>query len=129
MKALQKLTLVAIALCMSACSDSGAPVHYTVPDDFHGEIKLIVDPKFPPIPKVDGHYEIVIPASGEVRFKDLSPLETWHAVEVKRASGKSIPTNGKEDEVIWNDGEGNTAREWRFFVGTYIEYRVHQGWD
>lgn len=129
MKTLRTLALFAIALRVSACSDSGTPVHYTVPDDFHGEIKLIVDSKAPPIPKVDGHYEIVIPASGEVRFEDLAPLENWHAVEVRRASGKLIPTNGGDDDIIWNDGEGNAAREWRSFVGTYKEYRVHNGWD
>lgn len=122
---------ILIALLLFGCSDSGPPVHFIVSDNFHGEITLTPDSSAPPIPSKSGHYEILIPPSGIVSFKDLSPLEVWHTSVPMRASGKSIPWPGHvgADEISWHGSSTSGTGETRYFVGTLKEYYIYEGWE
>lgn len=131
MKIIRSIIVLLITAGIVGCSDSGSPVHYILPDDFHGEVKLIADSSKPEIPKVDGHYEILIPLSGEVRFRDLRPLGEWHSQVITRVSGKVVPLpdHTDPDEPSWHGGTSSSEGYTTFFVGTYREYRAHQGLD
>jgi hypothetical protein len=81
--------------------------------------------------KTGDHYEIHIPSSGIATLRDHKPLEQWHTLVPKRASGAVIPWPGHvdPDTASWNGGSTNGEGVTRFFVGTLKEYYQHEGWD
>ncbi|MEM0966545.1 MAG: hypothetical protein AAGJ81_10395 [Verrucomicrobiota bacterium] len=119
-----------LSLLVVGCSDSGPQVHFIIEDGFHGEIVIKPDETAISIPKVDDHYEIVIPTSGKVSFQNLDPLSQWHSVIPKRKNGERIPWPGHVDHHTVSRHSGTSSSEdvRRYFVGTLKEYYEYLGW-
>ena len=94
-----------VALLLAGCDlgDHSPPVHFVLPDDFRGEIRIeqgVTDASDPPLE--NGHYTIRISSSGLVRVKTMELFSHWHKERAFSASGRELPVlsgHGEQPEV------------------------------
>ena len=136
------LAIIALALC--GCGSNGTPVHFVVPNDFKGEVRLILDGAHgTEVKPSQGRYEYRIPASGNLRVTSFKPFEPMHVqtaayedgtvleaeIETKKGPQGEQPLLGKDAVVLCGGGlsqKNYEAPVTTFFVGTTAEYEKWQ---
>ncbi len=113
------------------CSGTGPPVLYILPDNFRGQIKLVVDAEAPEVPLLDGNYVVRVPREGLVKVKSTDFLFQWHEVRARFKSGKalSIDSENRNQLSLISMGQesSNVAdehgyKDWHLYcVGTHDE--------
>ncbi len=103
---------------------SGAPVHFVLPNGFHGKFRLVRDAANGlDVPARDGRYTYAIPPSGLLTIRELRPLESWHEETAAYADGSPIwPQAIPSGFVLYCLGSG--AHSGQQGSEQYIDYLV-----
>jgi hypothetical protein len=78
-----------IGLCFYA-SSSGKPIRIIVPQEFVGEVKIVLDAQQGDDVTPEGDWYVYrVPPGGTLRVKSLAPFFWWHSEEVVYPDGRS----------------------------------------
>lgn len=120
-------------------NETGPPVRFLVLTGFRGRIRVVSDPKTPPVPLVNGEYRIQVPADGYVLVHDTDYQNAWHEEIVEFGDGSTAryEDDDKPEQVAIRDGrqwgpnsEPDERGYWTgmdLFVGTKKECQSWQG--
>ena|ERR1041384_4446761 len=121
------LAVMLLGLCLcTGCNDSGAPLHFVLPDGFKGEIRIVKDPdQGSSVREEGGRFTYIIPPDGQLRVRSLAPFSHWHKESAVFQNGGALKTgtddNVPEDSVALRSlgtlvSDGVTTV--RYYVGT-----------
>src|SRR5262245_33611885 len=104
MRSLIRCLAVAAMLCLcEGCSDSGAPLHFILPNGFKGEVQIVEDRGSGLTgTKESGQFTYVVPIGGKLRVRSLRPFSEWHKESAAFQNGTRLQT-GTDDNVPAED--------------------------
>ena len=120
--------VIAFFIYFMSADRAGYPVHYVIPDGFHGVFLIRPDPasSIEVLPK-NGIITLHIPKNGLLELKDDSFLEHWHTELAYFESGR-ILGEGSTTAISANDSQrmelfsiGTSDKDSVYFVGTGAE--------
>lgn len=90
--------LVLTTLTAAACSRR---VHYVLPDDYVGIIKIVLDENNGlDVKQQNGTYTLEVPEDGVLRLKSFELFDPYHETIVTEKNGREIPGLHAPDDVI-----------------------------
>jgi hypothetical protein len=118
-------------LLLGSCDfDHGPALHFILPNDFHGEIRVdegVADASDPPLEQ--GHYTIRIPNTGLVRVESTELFSRWHHERAFSESGRELPVlsgHAEQPDVValralgnFNDASNNLRNTDVYVFGTW----------
>lgn len=130
--ALQRLfafTLLGLWLCAGCNEQSGAPLHFVLPDGFTGTIQIVEEAGGGlAVREEAGRFTYVIPRDGQLHVQSLAPFYRWHKESAAYQSGGAILTDTDDnvpDDTLALRSLGtlmsNDVAIVRYFVGTKTE--------
>jgi hypothetical protein len=125
MKRLLVFAIFAVLVC-AGCNDSGARIHFVLPDGLKGLIEITQDEdRGLVVHEHEGRFTYTIPPDGQLHVQSLRPFTRWHKQSAVYQSGAVLQTgtddNVADDTVALRDLDSsisNNVTTVRYFVGT-----------
>jgi hypothetical protein len=118
------LTLVA-ALFLFGCDDSGPPVHFSLPQGFHGVFQVTVDKeRGSRIVKSNGTLVITVPTNACVTVDDGNFMYRWHKETAGYPDGTLITAEAFTTNTVALRGVSSQNNTNFWIIGNDREYRI-----
>jgi hypothetical protein len=120
------ILLVSLLVCVVACSDrAGKPVHFSLPEDFRGVFRVVVDEREGVLPMDEGvRLVFAVPAHGTVVIKDVAFLAGYRTYTATiGVTGRTTSLNQAiDDDLFFYPLHASSEGDNYWLIGTPAEY-------